>query len=405
MTATDPSGAAPAAPATTADPPSPDPHATWAALAATIADLGRLLDGTTGADAAAGLRYAAHFLAAGLSVCVAHDDTVAPSLGRMVEPSMRWGLDNPDCLYLITRLAPDGTYRVHGDRGTATHLELQVNTGHFGDGNYTGWRAVWSATADDLGAGPGQPLDVTIGPAEGSSFLLVRQYFGDWERERPADLVIERLDATAGATDDGLDAVTARLVLLQQWLTAGADCWAALGRGFADGTPGATIDPFVPPAEAAGLKGQAYGFGPFRLDDPDRDAVVLTLAPPPCRLWSVSLADPWWASVDFAHHQSSLNSHQAQADPDGRYTFVIARDDPGVANWLDPAGATRGTLAVRYLLPDLGHDGVPPPLGYRTVPLTDLADALPPGCPRTDPAARADAQRRRAEAVARRYRA
>ena len=82
--------------------------------------------------------------------------------------------------------------------------------------------------------------------------------------------------------------------------------------------------------------------------------MILELTPPPCRLWGLSLCDRYWQSIDFAARQSSLNSCQATLTDDGRFVGVISHDDPGVANWLDPAGHTEGTFAVRYLFGE--HD-------------------------------------------------
>ncbi|MDZ7732252.1 MAG: hypothetical protein U5R31_03310 [Acidimicrobiia bacterium] len=66
-------------------------------------------------------------------------------------------------------------------------------------------RAVSVASRDDLTRAADGSVEVVLSPEEhggdwlrlddDASFLLMRQYFGDWERERPADLVIEPLDA------------------------------------------------------------------------------------------------------------------------------------------------------------------------------------------------------------------
>ncbi|MEZ5144688.1 MAG: hypothetical protein R2726_19565 [Acidimicrobiales bacterium] len=386
----------------------------------------------TGADpvaSAEALRYALRFVAAGITVCVAHDDTDAPAFGTMSRDRLSWGLDNPDCLYRYTRVDPTATYRIRGRLGTPTHAELQVNSGHFGDGDFSGWQAVSAVTAAELVTGDdgaveiwlasqrpvgadGRPVDNWLALDDRASFLLFRQYFGDWEAEEPADLSIDRI-ATDGADPrrghpalppgpHDPDEAARQTELLLQWLDAGARCWQALSDGIRGGAPG-DVTPFVPPASASGLKGQAYGFGTWRCG-PD-EAVVVELAPPPCRLWSVALADPSWQSIDFADRQSSLNARQVGPLPDGRFVGVIAHDDPGVRTWLDPGGHTSGTIAVRYLfdpaqLPDA--DATLPPLRQRVVPRAALADALPDDLPRVTPAARADALARRRAAVVRR---
>lgn len=393
--------------------PSPERVASgaiWRELADCIRRLGDIvLDPRAPATAhhrAEGLRYLTRFLAAGITVCVAHDDADTPEFGRMVENRMSWGMDNPDCLYVYSRIRGDATYRLLGNRGTACHIEFQVNTGHFGDGNFTGWKAIAAMSGDELvtaadggfelGLGGKPQGDNWIPLAPDASFILVRQYFNDWERERPAALEIERIGATLPPPRYPPERLASQLDLLMTWLDAGARCWADLGAGIASAEPG-PITPFLPPDDAAGLKGQAYGMGSYRCAP--EEAVVLEVTPPPCRLWSLSLADWYWQSMEFAARQTSINGSQAAIDDDGAVRAVIAHVDPEVPNWLDACGFERGTVAVRYLLPESV-----PTVAYRTVPLAALREHLPSGTPRVTAAERSEQLARRARAVARRYR-
>jgi len=364
--------------------------AAWAGLVRAVEDLPRLLDGAPDQERASGWRYLLGFLAAGLRVCIEADETGAPALTRSIEPRMTWGLDNPDTAYRYTRLDGAGRYRVTGDRGSARHLELQVNTGHQGDGDYTGWRALWVVTGDDLD----DEVDVELPPLPDASFLLVREYFSDWQAERPATLAVERLDRPLPPPPLGADELGARLALLTQWLTTGAGCWDGLSRGLLGGEVG-DVHPFLPPGSASGQKGQAYGMGPWRCEE--GEALVVEVAPPPCRYWGLSLCDRWWQSIDPGQRQSSLNDSQAVTGDDGRVTCVVAHDDPGVANWLDPGGRAAGTLAVRYLLP---AGGALPPVSVRRVD----REGLPQGLPSVTPAERQSSLRYRQRAMARRLR-
>ena len=66
------------------------------------------------------------------------------------------------------------------------------------------------------------------------------------------------------------------------------------------------------------------------------------------RYWNVQLNDELWNAIEFVYRQSSLNGHQARLDADGRFRAVISLEDPGVQNWLDPVGTTRGMLIGRW---------------------------------------------------------
>jgi hypothetical protein len=116
-------------------------------------------------------------------------------------------------------------------------------------------------------------------------------------------------------------------------------------------------------------------------------------------MWSLSLSNGFWESLEFGSRQSSLNGSQSALDDDGRVRVVISHDDPGVANWLDPCGWDRGTLAVRYLRPT-----TVPTLGYTTVPRAELSEHLPAGTRRMSPDERRDILERRRRALTRRYR-
>jgi hypothetical protein len=355
---------------------------------------------------AEGLRYLLRFLAAGISVCIEHDDVDAPELGRMIEDRMSWGLDNPDTLYTYTRVRGDAEYRIVGTAGSARHIEFQVNTGHYSDGDFTGWQAVSALPGDDVIVDEQGRFEIVLSRErrggnwmelnDHASFLLIRQYFADWNVERPWDLAIERIDGAVPAKPLAEEAMAARVGLLLDWLDIGLHCWADISMGILS-APVGDITPFLPPDSASGLKGQAYGMAPWRCDRDE--AVILEFHPPTCRMWGVSLCDRYWQSIDFADRQSSINSAQAALTSSGRFVGVICHDDPGVANWFDPADETEGTVAVRYLI----TEGVPS-VRYRTIPRSDLDVSLPSDVPRIagDERRRALAERHRA--VARRYR-
>ncbi len=359
-------------------------------------------------DRAEGFRYLTRFLAAGFATCVELADADYPQFGRMVDLTMPWGLDCPDCLYLYAALRGDATYRIWGDRGTANHIDIQVNYGHFANGDIASWGTVSSCNGFDLQLGPGGSFELVLGGerragnwlplAPNAEFVLVRQYFNDWERERPADLLIERAGATYPAPPVRTDQLAARFERLCMWLDRGGALWEQMSRNALSMPPNRLVVHLPRDSDQhAGLRGQAYGLGNFRCA-PD-EAVIIEFTPPRCHHWSVSLADWYWQSLDFATRQTSLNGHQSVLDSDGAFRGVIAHEDPGVPNWLDTAGHPQGTIAPRFLL----ADSAPVPQ-LRVVKLAELRDALPQDTPRVTPAQRTDALERRRHAVLRRYR-
>jgi hypothetical protein len=359
-------------------------------------------------DRAEGFRHLTRFLAAGIVQCVSHADPDHPVFGRMIDFSMPWGLDNPDTLYLYAPVRGGARYRISGSRGSAHHIDIQVNFGHFSQGEIAGWGTLASINGFGLATAADGAFELTLSEDAGSGnhlrlapnaeFVLVRQYFADWERERAADLWIEREDATWPIPPPSEAQMAARLARLRDWLEKGGPRWDRMSRGLLSMPPNTLVVHHAADAgERAGMRGQAYGMGNFCCGP--EEAVIVELRPPRCHHWSLSLANFWWEAVEYMSRQSSLNHHQARLDADGCVRAVIAHADPGVPNWLDPAGNPRGTLAARFLLADEA-----PALTLRVVPLSRVRDELPPDTPRIDAAARAASLARRRRAVLRRFR-
>ncbi len=361
---------------------------------------------------AEGFRYLTRFLEAGIRSCVSHADPDQPVFCRMIEYGMSWGLDAPDCLYLYAPLRGDRHYRIEGHRGSANHIDVQVNAGHYALGNVGAIETIASVNGQALSIGSDGRFELVLGGAaedhpdvgnwlplrDDAGFVLVRQYFDDWENEDPADLEIERIGAAYPAPPPTSAQVAEGLERLETWLARGGALWERMSRSFLGLDPNSLLVHLPEAAgEHSGLAGQAYGIGNFRCE-PDQ-AVLLEFEPPPCHHWSVSLATWYWESVDYATRQSSLNRHQAEIDEDGTFRAVIAHRDPGVANWLDPGGHTLGSIAARFLL----ADHAPKPR-MRVVPLAGVDAELPADTARVGPEERAERLARRRRAVIRRTR-
>jgi hypothetical protein len=383
----------------------------WEQLLETLRGASKLVLGADVPDderhRAEGFRYLTRLLASGLVTCMEFADPDYPAFGRMVEPSMKWGLDCPDCLYLYATVRGDATYRIHGNRGSANHIDIQVNYGHFASGDIGSWGTISSMNGLELQSDAAGSFELLLGgePREGNwlalapnaEFVLARQYFNDWEREQPADLYIERVGATYPAPAPTPEQMAARFARLQDWITKAGALWEKMSKAALGMAPN-SLNVYLPQDsdQRAGMRGQAYGIGNV-VCAPD-EAVIVEFTPPACRHWSLSLANWYWESLDYATRQTSLNGHQAVLDRDGAFRGVIAHVDPGVANWLDTSGLTTGTLTARFLLAD-----VAPAISFRVMPLVDITGALP-DAPRIDAATRAQQIEARRHAVERRYR-
>jgi hypothetical protein len=54
-------------------------------------------------------------------------------------------------------------------------------------------------------------------------------------------------------------------------------------------------------------------------------------------------------SLDYRYHRICLNKHSAQLAAHGSLRMVLSHRDPGLANWLETAGHSHGTLCLRWV--------------------------------------------------------
>ena len=105
--------------------------------------------------------------------------------------------------------------------------------------------------------------------------------------------------------------------------------------------------------------------------------------------------DPWLRSPLYADRTISLSDHQARANPDGSYTYVLSPKDPGVYNWIDTGDLHDGITVIRWELlakPAVIDQAV---REVRKLALVDLPGALPPEVPRVSAAERKQQQAER----------
>jgi hypothetical protein len=134
-------------------------------------------------------------------------------------------------------------------------------------------------------------------------------------------------------------------------------------------TPNVMGDPSAWSGSEGGGRGtpdQTYALGPFALGP--EEALVMDVRFPACAYASAAVWNRFSQTVDRRFHRSTLNHREAVRDPGGGARLVAAHRDPGVPNWLDTGGRTRGSIFWRFLL----AEGTPPPIACRVVPLRDV---------------------------------
>ena len=105
---------------------------------------------------------------------------------------------------------------------------------------------------------------------------------------------------------------------------------------------------FEPIRMAGALRKQVYWPACFQLEE-EEALVIETELPARRPYWNIQLNDPYFNALEYVYRLSSLNGHTAKLSSDGRFRAVISLTDPGVPNWLDPAGYKEGGIYGRWL--------------------------------------------------------
>lgn len=219
--------------------------------------------------------------------------------------------------------------------------------------------------------------------------VTVRRAYYYWGEEREAKIAIERLDKPLEGSGR-LDAaeMARRMTALCNFVERYSKF--ALGYGSRQRAQGYVnrleCDDW---AGRGGVPGQHYYQGIFELN-PGEAMILETDVPDQVRYWNIQLNDPIWNTIDWFNRQSSLNAKQAVLDSDGRFRAVIAVEDPGVPNWLDPGGHLTRSLMFRWTQANSG-----PEPHLRIIPAQDVRNYLPQDTLTVTPEERKVALRRR----------
>ncbi|MBF6555777.1 MAG: DUF1214 domain-containing protein [Acidimicrobiales bacterium] len=365
----------------------------WERLLASLTRAGSVLQSRRApredVDQAAGYRHLLVLLALGIDEALRDSDPYRPNFNPAnVDNVLKWGMDCPDAAYCGAAIRGDATYMVRGRRNSVRYLGFQVMGGMTNTGN---------VVADDLDLDDEGRFELVLSAteqpgnwmplAEGSSSLVVRQFFYDWTNEEPAELSIECIGRPPIGTEERPEPLSApgvggQLEALGDFVEASIDFWLDVEEGGrAQG-----VNCFRQPAALTGMGAAAENvstWGSWSLADDE--SLVIEVVPPEAVYWSVSLGNFWWETIDYANRQSSLNGHQAVLDTDGVFRAVVSHSDPGIANWLDTGGNHHGAAIFRWLR----AESAPVP-DVRVVPFADLGAVL-----RTDVAKVSGEERRR----------
>ena len=315
---------------------------------------------------------------------------------------------NPDFIYAWTWLDSAKTYRVWGNRNDTAWGSFQVTSGFWGDPRQKNLSEV---QFDDLDINKDGSFEIIFSakPQKGNwialtadaedNYIFHRRTVVDWENEKIAEAHIELIDDVRQPVHMD-EAKLARRI-------------ESAGEKLKNATAVYTIGLIQRALDRAGINqffcvnGDEFkddGYNPGAkyfhavYDLAESEALIIETEPADAKYWGVHLADIWLQSIDFVHHQSSLNASQTHISSDGKIRFVLSLQDPGVANWLDPAGCSYGLIQFRSY-----YGTVVPPMATRVVALSELRCHLPADTATITERTRSEVLRRRARSILKHY--
>jgi hypothetical protein len=315
---------------------------------------------------------------------------------------------NPDTLYVTAPLRGDLTYRVSGNRGTCNSVVFSTGAGVLGlVDNFGAVNDINTFDDKSLKIGPAGELEIIFSAKRPEGYtgnwapltprtdnLMVRYVSQDWVNERDPQLSIECLDRVPPKKRLTPEEIVERIRTMAK-IPAGMDHAFFAYQNSIKNSQG--VNTFKVQM-LKGVEFQHYWPAAFEFS-PGEALIVETELPKVRPYWNLQLNDPYFNCIEYVYRLSSTNGAMAHVASDGKFYGVVALEDPGVPNWLDPAGYTEGTFWGRWY----GCDSTPTPTIHR-VPFAKIRDHLPKDTPHITPEQRREELATRVRACQRRRR-
>jgi Protein of unknown function (DUF1214) len=317
---------------------------------------------------------------------------------------------NPDDIYLYCPISSEHSYRICGDRGTVKMLTFTTQLSLSGmpwenDIVGTSYNDMDDGDLKLDANGRFELLLSTMRPpgysgnwlkiAPGARVLMTRYRSYDWVNEIDPVMSIECLNPTGLKKRLSPDDILERI----RHMAAMPARATKLFYGMQNGVKARVgVNVFEPVIYGGSFTRQVYLPAVFEFKD-DEALILETELPKVRRYWNFQLNDPYFNAAEYVYRLSSTNGHFAKLSSDGKFRAVISLADPGVPNWLDPAGFREGTIYGRWY----DCDSRPTPT-LKRVKLCDLRQHLPADTPHVAAAERAEELRTRVSACQRRRR-
>lgn len=320
-------------------------------------------------------------------------------IGGLRVPGSRYGIDNPDSVYRVIPISGSERYLI---RGRVPERRLTENYFALWDANM---HSVAVFNGQDLVLGPDRSfaIEVDADPPDGRANHIrstptahefyIRDVLLDWERDRINTLSVEKLGPAKTPPKSEAEQLSLTARFMRNYVDHTLR-WNDQALRKPANDLAFTIDRDTDGA----LRNQLYVMGHFRIRDDQ--ALVLDVHTGGAKYFLAPITNHWGTTNDIVNRTASLNLSQLAANADGSFTLVVAMQDPGVHNWLDPCGLHEGILTLRWAEFPGGQRTPETRAASRVVPIAQLRQALPAGTKFVTAAERREQLARRARSYA-----
>jgi hypothetical protein len=114
--------------------------------------------------------------------------------------------------------------------------------------------------------------------------------------------------------------------------------------------------------------------------------------------WMMTNMGVFFNSMDYLYRPVSYTPSRTKVDSDGKIRLILCQEDPGLHNWMDTQGFSRGNVTYRNLMSEAQTV-------FRTevVKRSQLAAALPADTARVTPEERVGQMRERFNGIRQRF--
>ena len=317
---------------------------------------------------------------------------------------------NPDDIYLQSPVSSAYRYRVSGTRGTVKMITFNTQGPLAGMPDPPDMTGECYADLDDrhlqIEADGTFEILLSAERPEGhsgnwlqikpdASTLMIRKRSYDWSGEIDPVLSIENLDPVPPKPRLSVDEILQRIRNMAGMPAKATQLFYWMQNQVREE---AGINVFKPAPIGGALSRQIYIPAVFEFEA-DEALIIETELPEVRPYWNFQLNDPYYNALEYVYRLSSTNGHLAKVSSDGKFRAVISLEDPGVPNWLDPAGFQQGTIYGRWY----DCDSCPTPT-LKRVKFAELRDHLPADTPTVSPQERAAELQERVRGCQRRRR-